>query len=534
MTRRAYFIALKPQALFACLLVLTGCAGGGGSTAGATFRVGLQDDPKSLDPAIGYDVPSWAIEHLMFESLVTYGFDSQIVPALASAWKEEGGKAYVFTLRTDPKFHDGRAVTAKDVVYSFNRLLDPATKSPGATFYTDIAGAKDRLAGKAQAVAGVTAVDDRTVRIALERPNLIFLQLLAMPFASVVPDGVKTEDLARKPIGTGPFAFDAWSSGQKITLKRNPHGRPPAPPAGAKPIDGVEVALGLNESIEVLKFERGELDVVGALRNIPAADFTRLQADPKLKDRMLSGPDAAVHYITLNTTVKPFDKLEVRQAIAKAVDKNRVIQLVNGRGQVAHGILPPTMPGFNPDLAGIGHDPAGAKALLAKAGLPDGFAATYYCTSSDTQRKVAQSLQQDLEKIGIKLTIKAMAFPTYLQAKSTKGQVGIGAGNWSQDFPDPSNFLTTMFHSKNIKERDSLNDSYYKNPQVDALLDKAGAASDPGLRARLFREAEAIIVEDAPAVPLYYPVKYQLHAERVTGYKLHPIWGLELAGAGVK
>lgn len=519
-------------ATIACLTLL-GCAGGGGSTAGAVFRVGLQDDPKSLDPAIGYDVPSWAIEHLMYESLVTYGFDSRIAPALATSWKEEGGKAYVFTLRKDAKFHDGKPVTAKDVVASFERLVDPATKSPGATFYTDVVGVKDRLAGKATPL-GVKAVDDATVRIELERPNLIFLQLLAMPFASVVPAGTKTEDLARKPIGSGPFAFDAWTSGQKIALKRHPHVAPAAAPAGAKPIEGVEVALGLNESLEVLKFERGELDVVGALRNIPAADFARLQADPKLKDRMLSGPDAAVHYVTLNTTVKPFDKLEVRQAIAKAVDKKRVVQLVNGRGQVANGILPPTMPGFNPDLEGIAYDPAGAKALLAKAGLPNGFDATYYCTSSDTQRKVAQSLQQDLEKVGIKLTIKAMAFPTYLQAKSTKGQVGIGSGNWSQDFPDPSNFLTTMFHSKNIKETNSLNDSYYKNAKVDALLDKAEGAGDPNERARLFREAEAIIVEEAPAVPLYYPVKYQLRGERVAGYQLHPVWGLELAGAGIK
>jgi ABC-type transport system substrate-binding protein len=518
----------------ACLFVLAGCAGGGGSTDGAIFRVGLQDDPKSLDPAIGYDVPSWAIEHLMFESLVTYGPDSRIVPALAASWKEEGGKAYVFTLRPDAKFHDGRDVTAKDVVYSFERLLDPATKSSGASFYGDIVGAKDRLAGKATSVAGVTAVDDHTVRIALEKPNLIFLQLLAMPFASVVPAGMKTEDVAKQLVGSGPFAFDSRASGQRITLKRHPHAKAPAAPAGAKPIDGVEVVLGLNESLEVLKFERGELDVIGALRNIPAADFARLQADPKLKDRMFQAPDAAVHYITLNTTVKPFDKLEVRQAIAKAVDKKRVVQLVNGRGQPANGILPPTMPGFDPDLEGIGYDPAGAKALLAKAGLPQGFAATYYCTSSDTQRKVAQAIQQDLGKIGIKLTIKAMAFPTYLQAKSTKGQVGIGSGNWSQDYPDPSNFLTTMFHSKNIKDTNSLNDSYYKNPQVDTLLDQAEAASDPALRARLFREAEAIVIEDAPAVPLYYPVKFQLVSDRVAGYQLHPVWGVALDGVGLK
>jgi ABC-type transport system substrate-binding protein len=216
-----------------------------------------------------------------------------------------------------------------------------------------------------------------------------------------------------------------------------------------------------------------------------------------------------------------------------AIDKRRIVQLINGRGEPAAGILPPTMPGFNPALEGLPHDPAQARRLLAQAGLADGFETTYACVANDTQRKVAQAIQQDLAGVGIRVTIKPMALPTYLQAKSTRGQVAIGSGNWSQDYPDPGNFLTTMFHGKNVHDTESLNDSFYVNPAVDALLDRAEASREPAKRARLFRQAEALIIQDAPAVPLYHPVKYHLPGRRVVGYHVHPIWGLWLQGVGI-
>lgn len=515
--------------LTAAGLAASGCAPG--APAGKVIRVGLQDEFKTLDPAIGYDVPSWGAEHLVYDGLVTYDFDSHVAPDLAESWTvEAGGKGFTFKLRPGVTFHDGKPMTAKDVVYSFNRLLDPATKSPGASFYTDIEGASERLAGKAATVSGVKAVDDHTVHIALKTPNPIFLQLVAMPFASIVPEGATGADLARHPVGTGPFALEKWTSGQKITFRKAPKYWNPKGPS----LDGVDYQLGVNENLEVLKFERGELDLLGVNRNIPAADFSRLKDNPRTSALMLSGPDAAFHYLGMNCQVKPFDDVRVRRAVAMAIDKDRIVQLVNGRGQPARGILPPTMPGYDPNLAGIGRDPAAAKKLLAEAGFPNGFTATYYCVSNDTARKIAQSIQQDLAGVGIKLELKPLAFPTFLEAKATKGRVGIASGNWTQDFPDPSNFLTTMFHSKNIAETNSLNDSYYRNPKVDALLDTAGAATDPAKRADGFRKAEALIVADAPVVPLYYPKKFQLHAERVTGYRLHPVWAMDLTGVAIK
>lgn len=527
--------SLLHLAVAVCLAsAAAGC--GGRDPNDHTLRLGLQDDFKSLDPAIGYDVPTWGLYHMLYDTLVTYDYESHLIPGLAASWKvEDAGKTYVFTLRKDVTFHDGRPMTSADVLYSFNRMLAPATRSPATEFYTGITGAKAVIEGKAAAVTGITAPDPYTVRIALDAPNLVFLQLIAMPFTSVVPRDTTTDQLARQPMGTGHFKFASWTPGQSVKLTRNAayHGYDLGPQQGRAP-DGVEYVLGVNENLEVLRFERGDLDFIGANRNVPAADYAYLSQDPKWPPYMLKAPDAAFHYVGMNCRVAPFDKRDVRLAIASAIDKARVIKLVNGRGRLANGILPPPMPGFNDKLAGIPYDPEKARRLLAAAGLPNGFSSTYYSTSSETEVKISQSIQQDLSKIGIKLELKPLAFPTFLDAKATPGRVTIASGNWSQDFPDPSNFLTTMFHSKNIKPHNSLNDSYYSNPKVDALLTAADSEPDSQKRLQDFRDAEALIVADAPVVPLYYPMKVQLRSPRVVGYKLHPIWGVELASVGVK
>lgn len=513
---------------FATLLVLAALAGCANSPPPpGVLRVALQDDLKTLDPAIGYDVPSWGAEHLLYRSLVNYGFDNGIVPDLASRWRvEAGGTRYVFTLKPHLAFSDGRPLTSRDVVASLDRMLDPATKSPGASFYTGIVGASARLAGKAVSVAGLAAPDPKTVVITLEKPDPIFLQLLAMPFTAVLPAGTPPDE--RTPVGEGPFKLAEWTPGVRLRFVRNPLACEP------NRLAGVTYELGLNETLEVLKFERGELDLLGVNRNIPASEFGLLMEDPTYAKRMLHAPDAAIHYVGMNCRVAPFDRPLVRQAIACAIDKARILQLVNHRGQVAQGIVPPPVPGFDAKLTGYPYDPAHARRLLAQAGFPHGFKTTYYCVSNDTAVKIAQAIQQDLAQVGVQLTIKALAFPTFLEAKATAGRVGISSGNWTQDYPDPSDFLTTMFSSKNIHATDSLNDTYYSNPQVDSWLDTAGAATDPAVRAAYFQRAEAQIVQDAPIVPLYYPVKYQLCAPRVHGYRMHPIWAMALGQVSVK
>ena len=188
-------------AVLALLAALQGC-GGGSDTAPDVFRVGLQDEPKSLDPALGYDVASWALEHLMYESLVTYGARSEIAPALAASWAQRGDRQWVFHLRAGARFHDGSPVRAADVVASFERLLSPATRSPGAAFYEAIIGAPERLAGKPAPPLGVEALGEADVRITLSRPVPVFLQLLAMPFTSVMPAAAAARGRGPLPPGS--------------------------------------------------------------------------------------------------------------------------------------------------------------------------------------------------------------------------------------------------------------------------------------------------------------------------------------------
>jgi ABC-type transport system substrate-binding protein len=491
--------------------------------AGKVLRVGLQDGVRSLDPAIGYDVPSWAVAHLLYNTLVTYDRLGQVVGDLATHWRVDAtGLVYDFVLPPGLTFHDGRPCRARDVVYSFQRLFDPATRSPGAAFYTDILGASERLAGQVTTPLGIVAIQPDQLRITLKRANPIFLQLLAMPFVSVVPEGVAGAQLARRPIGTGPFRFEKWVVGQRVIVRRRARQHERA----AYFLDGVSFELGLNESLEVLKFEKGELDLIGALRGVSSADFVRLKDDARFGKRMVTGTHAAFHYVTINCEVAPFDRPLVRQAVAQAIDKRKLIRLINGRGVVAQGILPPTLPGFDPSLRGWAYSPAAAREALAKAGLSQGFDTTYYCTTNDTQRRIAQAISQDLAAIGIRVRIKSLALPTYLEAKSTRGRVPIGSGNWSADYLDPSNFLSTMFHSRNIRSMGSLNDSFYRNQAVDDWLNRGERNAGFDERMRSFRAAERLIVRDAAVVPLYFPLTAQFHAPWVRNHQLHPVWGL--------
>jgi len=514
-------------ALALTVLVAAGCSTNSGSSQ-AVLNLGLQDSPSTLDPATAYNIPAIGVSHLMFNGLVTFDPQAKIVPDLAESWTvSPDGREYRFTLREGVLFHDDSPLTSADVKYSLERVLKPATKSPGASFFRQIEGAPAVIAGETPHAAGITTPGPREVVIRLASPQPYFLQLLAMGFGAIVPEGKADEPgFEKHPIGTGPFAFEKLVAGQRITLTKNPRYFKPDEPK----LDGIEIHLGLNEQVETLRFERGELDVLGVFRNIGAADYVRLTKDPKWEGKFLEAADNSTHYLGLNTGMKPFDNPKVREAVARAIDKTKIVTLLNGRAVPAEGMLPPSLPGFSPDDKGYPYSPEVSRKLLAEAGYPNGFSTPYWTSNSQTVMKVAQQIQQDLAQVGIKAELKPVTFPTLLSAVSRPGNAPMFGGNWTQDYPDPSNFLPTLFHSGQIKPSHSVNTTFFKDALTDQLLDRADRETTEAARFGVYRQAQERIIGQAPIVPLYHPKNVDLVQPWVKGYRIHPVWPLDPTG----
>jgi ABC-type transport system substrate-binding protein len=337
-----------------------------------------------------------------------------------------------------------------------------------------------------------------------------------MPFSAVVDREAveRAGDLGfrRQPVGTGAFVLTEWVEGQRMRLGRNPlYFR-----QGLPYLDGVEVTVGLSDQLAWFKYQRGELDVGG----VPSAEFGRVVADPRYKPLLLERTTLRTQYLGLNCDLPPFDKPAVRQALNLAIDKQRLLDLIDGRGVVAKTILPPDMPGYDPDTPGYPHDPAAARARLADAGLAGGISTTLWASRDEGSMRLAQSIQQDAHQIGIELALKPVDFPALIEAVRHPGIVPLFLLGWEADFPDASNFLIVLLHSRS---RGTNNNAFYSNPAFDEILDRAEPLLDPKRRAKLFHEAETIAMRDAPWVPLFHPVGFAVRHPRVRDYRLHPL-----------
>jgi peptide/nickel transport system substrate-binding protein/oligopeptide transport system substrate-binding protein len=481
------------------------------------LRLSAQEDPRTLDPAIGYDSVSWSFELMVFNMLVDYDAGTNIVPELAQSWEESpDGRRFIFRLRRGVRFSTGREVTSADVKYSLERLLAPKTHSQGAEFFRDVIGAAEFVAGKTSEVSGITTPTPDVVEVALQGPDALFLHKMALPFAAVVDreaaDREGVESFGRHPVGTGPLMLDEWVYGQRLRLKRNPHYFR----KGLPHLDGVEVVIGASDQLAWFKYQRGELDLAG----IPSAEFSRVMADARYRPLIMQRTTLRTHYLGLNCKVAPFDQVAVRQAINLAVNTERLLELIDRRGVVARTILPPDMPGWDVTTPTYAYDPTAARARLAAAGLGGGFETTMWSVRDDTAMRIAQSIQQDLRAVSVDLRIKPVDFPALLFAIRTPKHVPIFFMGWEADFPDASNFLTVLLHSRS---RDTNNNTYYTNPEVDRLLDQADQSLDPTGRLRLFHAAEVRIMQDAPWVPVYHPVSFAMRHPRLRGYQLHPL-----------
>jgi peptide/nickel transport system substrate-binding protein len=507
---------MSRAAVLCALALLAACSSPPAETGEASpyLRLTIADDVPTLDPAHGYDTASWQFEEMLFNTLVDYDDDGRIVPELAKAWDVSSDqRTYTFHLRRDVRFTNGRAFTAADVRYSIERTLNPETRSVGVEFYRGIEGS-ETCGSDGCSVSGIEVPDAHTIRFRLRRFDPLFLHKLTMPFAAAVPaEEVEHwgEDFARHPVGTGPFRLQEWVAGQRLLVVRNEAYFLPKVPR----LQGVELRIGVNPELGWLKFEAGELDV----SPIPPAEFPRVVRDPRYAEALRRVTTLRTTYLGMNCSVPPFDDRRVRQAMNLAIDKRKVLRLVNDRGVVARGLLPPNMPGFDPNIVGYDFDPQAARRLLAEAGHGDGFETTLWMRADPTTLRIGQSIQQDLAEVGVSVRIKALAWAAYLEAVRQRGQVPLFSLGWEADFPDPANFLEVLLHSRNIG---SNNNSEYGSAAFDALIDRAEATVDSNARVALLQEAERLAVADAPWVFLYHPVTYEVVHARVRDYRLHP------------
>ena len=473
---------------------------------GGEIVITYKDDIATLDPAIGYDWVNWSMIKSLYSRLMDYTPGTpDLVPSLAESFEvAPDGLSYTFKLRKGVKFSNGREVVASDVKYSIERAVDPKTQGPGAGFFGAIKGFDAVSGGTSTTLEGIETPDDGTVVFKLSRPDATFLHVLAINFASVVPkEAVEAAagDFGKKPVGSGPFILKDWTIGQSLTFERNPDFYLKDVPH----IDKFTVEVGQEPLVALLRLQKGEVDIAGD--GIPPAKFLEVKNSPEGASIIVDGEQLHTGYITLNTKVKPFDDLKVRQAINMAINKERITRILNGRATAANQPLPPLMPGYDKAFTGYAYDVEKAKALLAEAGLADGFETVLYSTNTDPQPRIAQAIQQDLAAIGVKAEVRALAQANVIAAGGTEGEAPMiwsGGMAWIADFPDASNFYGPILGCAGAIPG-GWNWSWYCNKELDARAIAADSMSDPAKaaeRTAAWGKIFTDIMADAPWVPL--------------------------------
>jgi ABC-type transport system substrate-binding protein len=485
--------------------------------AGGSIVITYKDDVATLDPAIGYDWQNWSMIKSLFDGLMDYvPGTTTLRPGLAESYDiSEDGLTYTFHLRAGVKFHNGREMAADDVKYSLDRVTDPATQSPGAGFFGSIAGFE---AAGPDGLSGVEVVDPATVKITLSRPDATFLHVMALNFASVVAKEAVDEagaDFGKKPVGTGAFKLGEWTLGQRLVFEKNAdYWRD-----GVPYLDQVVFEVGQEPVVALLRLQNGEVDVPGD--GIPPAKFTEVMGDPAQAARVVQGGQLHTGYITLNVTIPPFDNLDVRKAVNMAINKERITQIINGRAVPATQPLPPSMPGYTEGYAGYPYDVEGAKALLAGAGLADGFETDLYVMNTDPNPRIAQAIQQDLSAIGIKANIQSLAQANVIEAggAGTAPMIWSGGMAWIADFPDPSNFYGPILGCAGAGEG-GWNWSKFCDEGLDKMAIDADSMSDPAqadARLKLWSDTYMGVMDEAPWVPVFNEERYTMKSERMGG-----------------
>ena len=520
-------------ALLGLPLLLSGC---GKASVPADFTFVNGAEPQTLDPHLVTGQPEVRLCEALFEGLTGRDAQGRIRPGLAQSWEiSPDGRVYTFHLR-DSAWSNGDPLTALDFVASWKRAMEPVTASGYADFFYYIVNGKAYNEGKLDdfSQVGVKMLDLHTLQVTLESPTPFFLDLCACStLAPVHLESLKKwgEDWIKpgKLVCNGPYTLDAWRINDRVSLRKNPRYWN----AEAVHFERID-ALALSSATTAFNlFHAGKVDLILDKSLVPSFFIDELRKQPYFH----SGTILGSYFYRFNVTRKPFDDPRVRQALALAVDKQRIVDRITRAGEVPSGsFTPPGMAqqdGYVPP-AGLGYDVAKARALLAVAGFPGGKGfppVSILYNSSEQNEQIATEIQAVWkENLGIDVSLRRQEWKVYLNSL-TSLDYDIARSSWVADYPDPNTFLDCFTTGR------GNNRTGFANPAYDALLDRARAEANPARRLDILHQAETLLVEkELPILPLYTYVSIAIYRpDRLAGFYLcpideHQLWALHRPG----
>jgi peptide/nickel transport system substrate-binding protein len=474
------------------------------------FRYNQASGITSLDPAFSKDQATiWACNQL-YNSLVSLDSNLNIVPAIAHSWYvSEDGKTYTFHLRNDVFFHNnecfetgkGRSVVAQDVAYSYQRIIDAKVASPGAWIFN----------GKLNVDSAFIALNDSTFQLKLSNPFPPILGILSMQYCSVIPKEAVEKygsEFRANPVGTGPFKFKNWVEGNALVLLKNENYFEQDAAGNKLPyIDGIKVSFMDNKKTEFLSFKQKELDFISGIDAAYIDEVLEENGDLKasLKNTIVLHKVSYLNTEYLGFYVKgndekqnPFVNKYLRQALNYAIDRRELIRyLRNGVGHPAEqGFVPRGLPSFDENTKGYTYNAEAAKKLLKQANY-NGQELKLY--TNETYKDMALLVAKQLESVGVKAKVE-LSQPSILREWMSTGKVQWFRGSWLADYPDAENYFAVFYSGNDAPP----NYTRFANKEFDRLYVAASSKTDEAKRWELYKKMDAIIIDEAPVIPLYY------------------------------
>ena len=486
----------------------------GGPKYGGVLTAYTSADPKSFDPAALSAWDQTIVAANLLEGLVRLNPEgTDIEPGIAREWAvSDDGLVWTFHLQENAKFHNGRAVTAQDFKYSFQRVADPATASPAAWMLNKLAGFDEFVSGSADEITGIRTVDDLTLELTLKEAFAPFISILSSTSLAVVPQEEVEKwgaDFGQHVVAAGPFTLGQWNFNQDLSVNAFEDYW-----AGRPYLDAVKFRVINDENTRIVEFDAKTLDVAW----ITPAHYDRLTTDPTYEGCVGKAYTLHTSFLVFNMEQEPFGSNKVlREAVLTAIDTQAVIDMLQNRAGVSNTLLPDGMLGAFPQADKPPYDVERAKALMKEAGYENGLTQIFDIITPpwNNNIKILEIYQQNLKEIGINIQIKAIENSAYSEARNS-GDFDIAWANIVAAYPDPDAMFYPLLYSGNVGA--AGNYARYANPAVDALLDQARASTDSAERAQLYQQADAAVLADLPYAYLTHNIYVDICQPYVKDY----------------